>query len=168
MAKAERPQAERQDGRAARAAHLKVRPRRTESDDEVKPAVRAGTLYQKQDGARPEAEDAAEKPSAPVRKVALPGNGPVDGRYPYATHGPAPADEKEEKRELDVIAGRSSERQVSAGFLLGIALIAIALGGAVWIGRLGRRVRSLERQVASLTGEEAPEAESAETVLLER
>lgn len=168
MAKAKRAETDRQENEPAGSADLKVRPQGSESGDGAKSSVRAGTLFRGRGAAAPSAEggEDGDQPATPVRKVALPGNDPVEGRYPYATHGPAPADEKQERRELDAMAGRSGERQVSAGFLLGVALIAVTLLGAIWVGRLGRRVRTLERQVAAMSEPEAEDNSATETAQL--
>ncbi len=134
---------------------LRVRSRDQGEDEEAteRASVRAGSLF-KADGERSSAADReAEPPDRP--KVVVP---PLEGRYPYATYGPAPEDEDEERRRLEAAGGSSPERRVSTGFVLGVALIVVVLVGGIWLARLGKKVSRLESRIARLEQPAEPPA----------
>ncbi|MHC4593007.1 MAG: hypothetical protein ACYS8L_09985 [Planctomycetota bacterium] len=139
--------------------HLKVKPigSRGGGDDDSAdmPTVKAGTLFAGQEasgesGAAQEGADSAADGGAATRRVILPMPGVAELRFPYATYRSAPADEDAEKVELAALTGTRREREVSAGFLLGVALIIVMLAGGVLIGRLQKRVGSLESRLRIL------------------
>ena len=138
-----------------RKPQLKVRPIGSPKEaDAPAPAVRGGTLFesQKPSGAEP-AADAEGAPAA--RRVSLPPRDEQDVRYPYATHRPAPPDEKAEKKELAAVTGRKPEREFSTGFVLGVALIVVVLVGGVLVARLQKKVGALEQRVSRMEGQNA-------------
>ena len=90
---------------------------------------------------KPEAEDPFAMPAEdkPPKKVSLPSPEEVEARYAYATHRPPPEES-------------SPRRQVSTAFLLGVALIVVALLTGIVIARLRDRITGLEVRVARLEG----------------
>ena len=141
---------------------LKVKPIGSRTDAAPsKPSVRAGTLFGKKD---PKEDSRAEAPTiivepkrsapspqqAPHKKVVLPPAEQRDVRSAFATHRPAPPDERAEKEELAAVTGDDPAPQVSTGFVLGLALIVVVLVGGVLVARLGKRVHSLERRVRTI------------------
>lgn len=150
---------------ASRRPELKARPigsRRKAGP--AKPGVRGGTLFQGQSategGASTTAESAPER-TAPVKRVVLPAQEGGEARYPFATYRPAPPDEKAEVEELAAVTGAKPAREVSTGFVLGIALIVVALLSGIFIVRLGKRVNSLEKRVSRLDSAEMRTADAA-------
>lgn len=135
------PDARESDGRAEDAADqpaLKVK----------KPRVRAGALFQPEDDTSDaaetgEGEKQAKKKSA---KVVIP---PLEGRYPYATHAPPPP-ESDEQGGKKPGAGPTSEREISTGFVLGVALIVVALAAGIFIAGLRKKVSRLQSRVERL------------------
>ncbi|MHC5035096.1 MAG: hypothetical protein ACYTFZ_08675 [Planctomycetota bacterium] len=139
--------------------HLKVKPigsRRGGDDDAADtPTVKAGTLFagretSEESGTEGQGANAAADGSTGPRRVVLPMPGMTELRFPYATYRSAPADEDAEKVELAALTGTRREKEVSAGFLLGVALIILMLAGGVLIGRLQKRVGSLESRLRIL------------------
>ncbi len=124
---------------------LKPKPVGSRTEEEkAGPATRGGTLFgtPNQDGTRP--------PEKLPKKIKFPRRIRDEVRSPYATYRPAPPDEAAEKQEVAAISGRPVEREVSAGFLLGIALIIVALIGGIMIVRLGKKVGVLEQRISRL------------------
>ena len=119
------------------------------------PPVRAGTLFGVEHGE--EVADSADEAREPSKKVVLRKIEEGAGRSVYATHRSPPPDERAEKQEVGAIAGRRSERTVSIGFLLGVALIVVVLLGGVSIVGLSKKVGALEKRVSHL---ETADAES--------
>ncbi len=98
----------------------------------------------------PEAEEAATA-DAPRKVSRLPRIDPNRDPSLYATHRPAPPDETAERAQLAAATGRVAKgREISAGFLIGVALIVLALVGAVTIVRLEKHVRRLESRISAL------------------
>ncbi|MFO7957942.1 MAG: hypothetical protein R6X33_12675 [Candidatus Brocadiia bacterium] len=129
---------------------------------------RNGTLFEGDADAEPPAEEQAPqgespRPAQPAasdesdgeqaaerRKVVVP---PLEGRYPYATYRSAPPeDEAAEAEESKSPAGAVSEREISAGFLLGVALVVVVLVGGIWLARLQNKVGNLEARISQLEG----------------
>lgn len=127
---------------------------------------RNGTLFEGDADAEPPAEEEAPqgespRPAQPTasdegdgeqaaqpRKVVVP---PLEGRYPYATYRSAPPEgEAEEVDEGKPSARAGSEREISAGFLLGVALVVIVLVGGIWLARLQNKVGNLEARISRL------------------
>ena len=132
---------------------LKVRPIGSAKEaDAPAPAVRGGTLFesQKPSGAEPAAD--AEGQPAP-RHVSLPPRDEQDVRHAYATHRPAPPDEKAEKEELAAVTGHKPEREFSTGLVLGAALILAVLVGGILIARLQKKVGALEQRISRVEGQ---------------
>jgi hypothetical protein len=135
------PDARKSDGRAEDAADqpaLKVK----------KPRVPAAALSQPQDDASDAAETGEGEKEAKEKsaKVVIP---PLEGRYPYATHAPPPP-ESDEQGAGKPGAGTSSEREISTGFVLGVALIVVALAAGIFIAGLRKKVNRLESRVERL------------------
>lgn len=97
----------------------------------------------------------------PVRKVTLPSQSGMDGRMTYATHRPPPETGKNtnkgtgqrrtvppRKAVAPTPAKAAAEKQVSAGFILGVALVVLTLVFGVALVRLSSRVSALEGKVA--------------------
>ena len=130
-------------------------PKEAPSPDAPRPATLRGTLFGPQKGDSPLPADMSpqdvsedEKSVREAKTVVVP---PPNG-YPFATHRPPLPDEKAEKAELAAITGRKVERDVSTGFVLGIALVVIMLVGGVLIAKLGNKVAALETRVHKLEG----------------
>ena len=90
----------------------------------------------------------------PAKKVSLPDPDERQSGYAFATHRPAPPDRKSERAELAAVTGGKAGRQVSTGFVLGVALIVATLIGGVMVARLGKRVRTLEARIAAIEAAE--------------
>lgn len=134
---------------------LKVRTRDgDESGDEAEPArptVRLGTLV----SGPPDADAPKRGPIANIagaQTVVVPPAAEGEQRFAYATHRPPPPDEKAERRQLAALTGRKQDREVSTGFVLGIALIVVVLLGGILIARLSNRVQVLEQKIVRLEG----------------
>ena len=128
---------------------LKPKPVGSRPEAEVStPPVRAGTLFAVEHGKG--VADSADAAREPSKKVVLRKIEEGAGRSVYATHRLAPPDERAEKEEVGAIGGRRSERTVSTGFLLGVALIVVVLLGGVFIVRLSKKVGALEKRVSHL------------------
>ncbi|KPK65162.1 MAG: hypothetical protein AMK73_03765 [Planctomycetes bacterium SM23_32] len=134
--------------------HLKVKPIGSRGPvGEHKPTVRRGTLFHDREN---DAERAAREPKAGGRKpdwtapkkIVLPSSDAPEVRFPFATHRPAPTDESAEEAELAAVTAPKAHREISTGFLLGLALLAIVLIGGVWLARLSGKVSALERRVS--------------------
>jgi len=143
---------------------LKVKPLGSRAGgDGTGAAVRRGTLFQNdaegQDETAAGLAEEADKRALLKTIVSSPAPQP-SVRSPYATYRPAPPDEAAEKEELAAVTGRKAEREVSAGFLLGVALIIVALLGGIAIVRLHKKVDSLERRLASIEGAHVLTAEA--------
>jgi len=133
---------------------------------EAKPGLRAGTLYAAEGEPAPEAPPSAEpvaeaQAEAQAAEPAEQETPRPSGKLPriepnrkpllYATHRPPPKDEKEEQEQLAAITGRQAEqREVSAGFLLGVALIVVVLIGGIMLSRVQKRLRRLEARISLL------------------
>jgi hypothetical protein len=113
----------------------------------------------------PELQAPAELPDAgqpslaePPKKVTrLPRIDPNRDPALYATHRPAPPDEAAEKAHLVAVTGqRAVERQVSSGFLIGVALIVVVLIGGVLLARMGKHVQRLDSRVSALEQSRTP------------
>lgn len=128
----------------------------TRQGSESGPTVRAGSLYNSSEEAKPAANGQQTSAAVPDdSSTGLPRIDTEKGPSPYATHRPPPNDETAEKAELAAATGgvrpeAKSDRRVSAGFVLGIALIAIALIGGIWLARLSNRMASLEERISAL------------------
>lgn len=132
-----------------RPPRLKVKPVGSRSEAEVPgPTVRGGTLFGDQEAEGPPAADAPEQ--RPPKKVVHVRREQGEVRHPYATYRSAPPDEAAEKRELAAIAGSKPPREVSTGFVLGIALIVVALLSGIFIVRLSKKVGALEARITRL------------------
>jgi len=95
--------------------------------------------------------DQPDAPEAKVRKtICLPPRKQRDAMLAFATHRDAPGNTSAERRQLAGVNGKTSERELSAGFVLGVVLIVLALVGGVLVAGLRSRVTSLEQRVASL------------------
>jgi hypothetical protein len=139
--------------------HLKVKPIGSRSPAGAhRPTVHKGTLVDA-DGAGADEGDQPARDWTPPNKVVLPTPGGEEVRFPFATHRPAPADEAAEEQELAAVTGTSTEREVSTGFLLGMALLVVVLIGGIWLVRLGRKVGSLERRLSRLEAAEVTTAQ---------
>lgn len=106
-------------------------------------------------GERGEEEPAAQSPEDGTEQDSdaqqeLPRIDPDKGPSPYATHRPPPQDENAEKAELEAVNGEEQAREISSGFLLGIALIVVALIGGILIARMQGKIGALERRVQNL------------------
>lgn len=124
---------------------LKPKPVGSRTEHEkVRPPTRGGTLF-----GQPH-QDEAPQPEKLPKKIMFPRRIREDARSPYATHRPAPPDEEAEKQEVASITGRRPDREVSAGFLIGIALIVVVLVGGIMIARLGKKVGALEQRISRL------------------
>jgi cobalamin biosynthesis Mg chelatase CobN len=129
---------------------------------------RNGTLFEGDADAGPRAEEEASQGESPrpaqqtasddsdgeqaaePRKVVVP---PLEGRYPYATYRSAPSEDEAEEAEERKAPGRTgSEREISAGFLLGVALVVVVLVGGIWLARLQNKVGNLEARISQLEG----------------
>ncbi len=113
------------------------------------PSVKAGTLFQPEDDSADEgqARGGESAPEEEGKKIVMP---PLEGRYPYATHAPPPPDPEAERQNDKARAGASSEREISTGFVLGIALIVLSLVAGIFILGLRKKVRRLESRVEHL------------------
>jgi pyruvate/2-oxoglutarate dehydrogenase complex dihydrolipoamide acyltransferase (E2) component len=90
---------------------------------------------------------AVEEPRKPVK---LPRIEPNKDALIYATHQPAPPDERAEKAHLAALTGRrAKEREVSLGFMVGVVAIVLLVGGILFAG-MSRHVRRLESRVSAL------------------
>ncbi len=99
---------------------------------------------------QPEAEQ-APMTEAPRKLAKLPRIDPNRGPSIFATHAPPPPDEAAEKAQLATVTGRKAkEREMSAGFLLGVALIVLTLVGGVIVVRLEKHVQRLENRISTL------------------
>ncbi len=133
----------------ARAATIIVEP------EEAEAAVEEAVAAQPEAGEPAEVEEPqtertpmAEAPRKPTR---LPRIDPNRGPAVFATHAPPPADEAGEKANLATVTGRKAkERELSAGFLIGVALIVLTLVGGVVIVRLEKHVQRLESRISVL------------------
>jgi len=124
---------------------LKPKPVGSRTEEEKnRPSTRGGTLFGLE--GKDEAPSARKLP----KKIMFPKRIGAEARSPYATYRPAPPDEEAERQEVAAISGRRPDREVSAGFLLGIALIVLTLVGGIMIARLGNKVGALEQRIARL------------------
>jgi hypothetical protein len=98
-----------------------------------------------------EPAQAAPHPTpAPARQVPPPAGGD-DPRFRYATYRTAPHDEPASRwRQLAARITRDGTREISTGFVLGVALILVILIGGVWVARLSNRVSMLEQRLVRL------------------
>ncbi len=147
--------------------------------DAPKPSVRAGSLFDSSPeaatgaGAAPAGDTAiagaktlivepgsvvSQPREHPPKKVSLQAPESRETGYAFATHRPAPASRKAERAELASVTGGKPGREVSAGFVLGVAIIVITLVGGIMVARLGGKVKSLEARLGQL---EAAEIEVA-------
>ncbi len=116
------------------------------------------------DAARPEqpspAEESAPDEDAPKdKKVVVP---PLQRQYPYATYRSAPTDPEDEAPEQKQASAKPfAEREISTGFLLGVALVVVVLVGGIWVARLQNRVAGLEARISQLEGPPPAEAPAA-------
>ncbi len=95
--------------------------------------------------------DEAPMDEAPRRVSKLPRIEPNREPSLYATHRPAPPDQAAEKAQLAAACGgKAREREISAGFLIGVAMIVLALIGAVVVVRLEKHVQRLESRISAL------------------
>lgn len=141
---------------------LKVRARAAAVDVATpRPSVRRSAPEPAPQGDVPKPVNEADEPVSESEKaireaktLVVPPPSLEGGRYPFATHAPAPPDEEAEQAELDALAHRKPERMISTGFLLGIALIVVVLVGGMWIGRLGKKVAALENRVNRIEGQQ--------------
>jgi len=102
----------------------------------------------------------AEKgPAKPRKKVSLPPREEVEARQAYATYRPAPAGKAGERKQLATVNRGAGEREISAGFVLGVALILVATIAGVLIMRLRARVGRLETRVQELEQQLGPGTE---------
>ncbi len=124
------------------------------------PRVRRGTLFRTREG---DEDPAPAERTKPPKKVILPPPHGAETRYPFATHRPAPPDEKAEVEELAAVTGVRPAREVSTGFVLGVALIVVVLLGGIIMVRLGKKVGSLEQRISRL---ETTELQTAAAPLL--
>jgi hypothetical protein len=160
------PAVHRPDEEIANRPQLKVRPIGSRpGTDSPKPTVRGGTLFRSADKP-PDARASEAKPTDAVREDAAPRKAApapqetAEVRFPYATHRPAPPDEKAEKAELAALTGAKAEREIPTGLVLGLALIVVALVGGVFTVRLSKKVGALEQRLTRL---ERPEARATVT-----
>jgi len=127
---------------------LKVKP--LGSRGETPPAgvgLKAGSLFSAA-GGRP--NDVSEEAGpGPAKRIVL---RPPEARSAriLATYGPAPADQRAEREQVAAFGAAPGERCVSAGFILGVALIAVSMLGGIFIARLSRKVGELQQRVARL------------------
>ncbi|MFO8006584.1 MAG: hypothetical protein R6V05_02495 [Candidatus Brocadiia bacterium] len=127
---------------------LRVRSRDQAEGEEAaeRPAVRAGSLFKADGEGEGKGEEGEAEPTERP-KVVVP---PLEGRYPYATYRSAPEDEEAEQRRLEAAGGTSTERRVSTGFVLGVALVVVVLVGGIWLAHLGKKVGRLESRITRL------------------
>lgn len=97
-----------------------------------------------------EGSAAAPQPRKGLRKIALPSEKERQSRLAFATHGMPPPDRDAEKETLTSLNNSPRERELSSGFVLGVALILLALVGGIFVARLRSRVSALERRVVAL------------------
>ena len=139
---------------------LKAMPVGSRRSPEQKPKIKSGTLFKEMDG-DPAQAPADPEPPREVPKVVMPPIDTTQQRFVAAIHRPPPEDQQAEKQELVAVGGVASERQVSTGFVLGIALIVTVLAGGIWLTRMGKRVGALETRLSQLESpEEVAEAPS--------
>ncbi|MHC4789357.1 MAG: hypothetical protein ACYS8K_09180, partial [Planctomycetota bacterium] len=127
--------------------------------------VRRGAQAEAQDEAEaphksapdPVATDGEESPTPKVVRLRPEG---AEQRYPWATYRSPPPDEAAEREELVAAGETVQEREISAGFVLGIALVVITLACGMLIGRLQRKVRSLENRIGMLENVETQTAQA--------
>jgi len=132
---------------------LKAKPVGSRTDaDAAKAAVRAGTLYAPDETPAAPSGEQPDDERAMMKTIVMPPLEERDPRFLYATHRPPPPEEESAKPKAPRPSKPAEERQVSAGFLLGTALIVVVLVGGIWIARLSRKVTSLEQRISSLEG----------------
>ena len=128
---------------------LRPRPIGSRSEGRApKPPVRAGTLFAAEQGQG--AAGPASPPTERSKKVVLRKVEEQAGHSAFATHQPAPPDERAEAEVVRAIAGQRPQKTVSAAFVLGVALIVVVLVGGVSLVRLGKKVGALETRVSHL------------------
>jgi len=101
---------------------------------------------------RAEAGQAAEPSDGPktVKRVSLPTPQELASRYAFATYRSAPSEEGDGQGHSGGTGAPASERELSTGFVLGVALVVVVLVGGIWLARMGRRVGRLEKRVEAL------------------
>jgi len=147
----------RPDEDIAHRPHLKVRPMGSRAPAEpAKQAVRGASLFRPAEKPEEEAKPSptvstAEPADEPKTKNSVPPpEQDVGARLAFATHRPAPPDEKAEKEELAAIAGPKPQREISTPLVLGVALIVVAWLCGIFIVRLHRKVDALETRLTKL------------------
>jgi hypothetical protein len=77
--------------------------------------------------------------------------GDDDPRFRYATYRTAPPDKPTPKWAwlIDLVT-RDGGREISTGFVLGMALVLVILIGGVWLARLGNKLGILEERLTQL------------------
>lgn len=133
---------------------LKVRPVGSRAPEAPKTAVRAGSLYTPDSPEAP-AEGEAKDADAPqlrheMNTMIVPPISNADPRLAYATHRAAPPEEKAKQPQPVGVAADAAGPRFSAGFILGVALIVVALLSGICLVRLGKRVGSLEQRISTL------------------
>ncbi|MCD6416695.1 MAG: LapA family protein [Planctomycetes bacterium] len=121
--------------------------RRSERQVSSSPRLRVKSLKREAQSEEQSQAAGEESTGQGGAKIVMP---ELDERYPYATYRSAPPGEEAEMEELAAIAGVKRGREVSAGFLLGVALIIVALVGGLWMGRLQKKITSLENRLSQL------------------
>jgi hypothetical protein len=111
--------------------------------------------------ATPASAKQKKQPKKQAKKISLPPPEEVEMRYAFATHRPAPPDRSGEKKELASVNASVGRREVSTGFVLGVALIVAVLLAGILIARLQSRVGALEHRLSLLEGGGTP-AEGAD------
>ncbi len=119
--------------------------------------VRAGSLYSPEDAAGGGAQSApAGNDQSEPRKVVVPPLEQRDSRFDYATYRTAPDQTEASSEKKSVAPVPRGERRISTGFVLGTALIVIALISGIALVRLHKKVRALEQRISAIEDGRAP------------
>lgn len=151
----------RKEGREGAAPKVRRAPEAPPPEEPQQPAPEAQAAAP----VKIEAPAAAQPAEAGPPRHVPPPAGDDDPRFRYATYRAAPADEPASKWSwLTGLFTRDGGREISTGFVLGVALVVVILIGGIWLARLGNKVGRLEQRLTQLEQGSVATADAGETI----